>query len=552
MSCGPGLDYLSFMLALSNHLNPPSFESVTILSKHGAWRNTVGIVADALEEGVLSKCQIGKMLDFKNIEVVQANLLTTIPVKGLEVLQHSNVILMMRNFNLIASGSDEEEIIKTKLVELISSLKPDSTIFFIDTKPSMTLFLEVLSKFHGNFLYKPEHLSFKFPISFSEDYREKHGCFPASCARGAIFVWQKLLFFEPGTYFNTFPLNSLTDVNAISKNSLEKASNENDEVLNITKTLKHLILPNNKNLQPDSVGNVKSNSHKNDNIQELVSFSLVNTPKQLEDSQSASIQTLLTTQSIQELSQVNFDEKSCSSHFLKKSSSIDNSFFLGSSKSILLLGESDLLQNSLHSSTIEETYLTSSSQHNAPENNQAVKPTSESKATQTELHQSITNSSPVTGLTERVKRLVSSLENEVQKNIPDRQVNYHLHESPDSSANYSSCSTNYSNNSDVCGPPCCNVYQTEGQNPISCCNYVQMNHAHCCAFRHMMHRCEMHCCRSCVHRCHINHYRPFCKSNIASTVTSLAQPQIVIPLQNVSNDILLQIISAVKSGSKPQ
>ncbi|GBN85853.1 hypothetical protein AVEN_132336-1 [Araneus ventricosus] len=464
---------------------------------------------------------------------------------------------------------------KTKLLELISSLKPETTIFFIDTKPSLTLFLEVLSKFDGKFLFKPEHLSFRVPVTFSEEYKEKNGCLPVVCSRGAFFVWQKLSSFEPDPNFNISPINPPTDVTEISQNSLEKLSNKNEEVLNITKTLKDLILPNNENLQPNSVGNIFSNSLISDNnkslqpsvsdIREAVSAmsSFVNNSKQLEINKSASSQNLATIQSVQELPQVNFDEKSCSSHSLKKSSSIDNSFFQGSSKSVSFLGESDLLQNSLHSSAIEETYQHNITKKkisenkekiNVPKNYQALKPTSESKATQTELHQFTTNSSHVKGLTERVKQLVSSLEHEVQKNTPDGQVNYHLHESPNRSTNYSSCSAHCSNNSDAdIKPQCCNGYQTERKNPASCCNYVQMNHVHCCAVRHnMMHRCEMHCCRSCVHRCHISPHGPFCESNIASTGVSLAQPHIVIPLQNVGDDILLQIISAAKSGSKPQ
>ncbi|GBN04128.1 hypothetical protein AVEN_119004-1 [Araneus ventricosus] len=428
LSCGPGLDYLLFMLALSDHLTLPSFKSVIFLSKHGAWRNTVGIVADALQEGVLSKCGIEKLVSFKNTEVVQTNLLISIPVKGLEALQHSSVILMVKTLNLTAPGTNEEQIIKTKLLDLISSFKPETAIFFIDTKPSLALISEILSKFDGKFLFKPEHLSFRVPVTFSEEYKEKNGCLPVVCSRGAFFVWQKLLSFEPDTNFNISPINPPTDVKEISQNSLEKLSNENEEVLNITKTLKDLILPNNNNLQPNSVGNVFSNSHISDNnkslqtsvsdIREAISAmsSLVNTPKQVEINKSASSQNLVTTRSVQELPQVNFDEKSCSSHSLKKSSSIDNSFFLGSSKSISFLGESDLQQNSLYSSTIEKTYQHNITKKkigenkekiNVPKSNQALKPTSESKATQTELHQSVPNSSTVKGLTERVKRLVS-------------------------------------------------------------------------------------------------------------------------------------------------
>ncbi|GBO34593.1 hypothetical protein AVEN_133539-1 [Araneus ventricosus] len=142
-------------------------------------------------------------------------------------------------------------------------------------------------------------------------------------------------------------------------------------------------------------------------IREAVSVmsSFVNNSKQLDINKSAS------SQSVQELPQVNFDEKSCSSHSLKKSSSIDNSFFQSSSKIVSFLGESDLLRNSLHSSAIEETYQRNVTKKkisenkekiNVPKSYQALKPTSESKTTQTELHQFTTNSSHVKGLTQRV------------------------------------------------------------------------------------------------------------------------------------------------------
>ncbi|GBN76634.1 hypothetical protein AVEN_218486-1 [Araneus ventricosus] len=570
-SCGPGLDYLAFMLALSDHLTHPSFKSLTILSKHGAWRNTVGIIADALQEGVLSKCGIGKLVNFKNAEVVQTNLLAYIPMKGLEALQQSSVIFMVKTLNLAAPGTNEEEIIKTKLLGLISSLKPETAIFFIDTKPSLTLFLEVLTKYDGKFLFKPEHLSFRVPVTFSEEYKEKHGCLPVVCSRGAFFVWQKLSSFEPDPNFNISPINPPTDVKEILQNSLKKSSNEDDEVLNITKTLKDLILSNNKKLQPNSVGDVISGSYINDNIRESVSAtpSLVNTPQQLEINKSASIQTLFTSQSVQkEHSLIHFDEKSCSSPASKKSSSIDHSFIQGSSL-LSFLGESNLVTNyPLYTWTNEETDPKRFSQqiaaekkisknkendNNVPESNQALKPTSESKGTQTDLHQSVSNSSPVKDLTERVKRLVTSLENKVQKNIPDSEMNYHLHGIPNRSTNYSPCSTNSSNNSDVdIKPTCCSGYQTEGDNPTSYCSYAQVNDVHCCAVGHMIHRCEMHCCRSCFHGCHIHPYWPSCENNIVSSGSSLTQPKIVIPFQNISDDMLLQIISAAKSCSKPQ
>ncbi|CAL1280279.1 unnamed protein product [Larinioides sclopetarius] len=558
LSCGPGLDYLSFMLSLSDHLTPPSFKNVTILSKYGAWRNTVGIVADALQEGVLSKSGIGKMVNFKNTEVVQANLLVSIPVKGLEALQHSGVILMVKTLNLISPGTNEEDILKTKLLDLISSMKPETTIFFIDTKPSLTLFLEVLRKFDGKFLFKPEHLSFRVPVTFSEEYKQRNGCLPVVCSRGAFFVWQKMSSFEPNPDFNICPINPPIPLKEIPENSVEKLSPENEEVLSITRTLKDLILPNNKN---DNVFNNSLISDNNRSLQPNVSdirevvptmSNYVNIPKQVDTNKSASIQNLVTTQSVQDLLQFNLDEKNCSSHSLKKSSSIDNSFLLGSSKSIPFLGESDLLQNALYNSTIEETQQftqkkisENKEKINVLKSNLAVKPTLESKATQTEFHQAAANSSAVQGLTDRVKRLISSIENEVQKNIPDGPANNNLHRS----ANYSSCSPNCSNNSDVdIKPQCCNGYHTKRENPISCCNHV-----HCCAVRHnMMHRCEMHCCQSCFHRCNTTSHRTFCENNIACTNASLAQPQIVIPLQNVSNDLLLKIISAAKSGGNPQ
>ncbi|KAF8795827.1 hypothetical protein HNY73_000281 [Argiope bruennichi] len=568
MSCGPGLDYLSFMLALSEHVSPSTFKNITILSKHGAWRNTVGIVADALEEGALSKYGIGKLLNFKNIEVIQSNLLISIPVKGFEALQHSSVILMTKTLNLAAPGSNEEELIKTKLLELISSLKPEATIFCIDTKPSLVLFLEVLSRFHGKFLYKPDHLSFRVPITFSEDYKEKHGCFPVVCARGAFFVWQKLSTVEPHSNIAISPINILTDVKEISQNSLENTTKEDDEVLNITKTLRDLILPSNKNFQHNSLGNVMNDSHVNDNTGELISItsSPFNTPKKLEINKSSSVQTLLDSPSLQEVtSQVNFAEKNCSASSLKKSNSIDNSFFQSSSKNISFLEESDLLQNyPLYNQTKEETYPTilphqipakskvnESKSNTVPKSNQSLKSTLESKATQTELHQFTTNSSHIKDLTERVKRLVSSLENEMQKSISDGQMDYNIHDAPKMNANYTSCSTNHTNKSDVnVTPQCCNGYQTEREHLINFCNCAQMHHDHCCAVRHI-HRCEMHCCKSCIYKCHINPYR-CCENNTASTSTRLAQPQIVIPLQNVNNDVLLQIILAAKSGSEIQ
>ncbi|GFQ93927.1 uncharacterized protein TNCT_468661 [Trichonephila clavata] len=108
-SCGPALDYLSFISALGEHIVLPPFKT-TLLTKYGAWRNTVDIITAMIQKGTLcSYAKLGSSY-YKDVKVVQCDFLENpLSGKGNTALQSAHAVLMIKYLNLAAPESEEEE-----------------------------------------------------------------------------------------------------------------------------------------------------------------------------------------------------------------------------------------------------------------------------------------------------------------------------------------------------------------------------------------------------------------------------------------------------------
>ncbi|KFM72772.1 hypothetical protein X975_08323, partial [Stegodyphus mimosarum] len=73
ISSGPGIEFFAFVMSLKDYKSikiQEFFKSVKILSKFGAWRNTMNIMLDIIEAGEF-KCLEHGILNRKNIDLVQ-------------------------------------------------------------------------------------------------------------------------------------------------------------------------------------------------------------------------------------------------------------------------------------------------------------------------------------------------------------------------------------------------------------------------------------------------------------------------------------------------
>ncbi|GFY47615.1 uncharacterized protein TNIN_366231 [Trichonephila inaurata madagascariensis] len=260
-SCGPALDYLSFISALCEHMALPPFKT-TLLSKYGAWRNTVDIVTAMIQKDALcSYAKLGSSY-YKDVKVVQHDFLeSAFSGKSSTALQSAHVVLMVKCLNLAAPGSKEEGNIKIRLKDMITIMRSEAIVFFVDTKPSLAIFTEILANFLGKFLYNPDHSCYRIP-PVSEAYINTYGSAPVITARGSFFVWQKLGN-ECSPISNISSPKILQTNNKKEKNDVNLGNNDpgsisvfspnalnmSREISDITETLKGLIFSNSNNLE---------------------------------------------------------------------------------------------------------------------------------------------------------------------------------------------------------------------------------------------------------------------------------------------------------------
>lgn len=110
LSVGPGLDYLGFVLAILEYdPSPPNFNGVKIISKHGAWRNTVNLLLEVFrEQGTAFEVEWPN-LKYENVDVIQADLLKRYSGNcEIIAVREANVILMIKTLNLLAAGTNQE------------------------------------------------------------------------------------------------------------------------------------------------------------------------------------------------------------------------------------------------------------------------------------------------------------------------------------------------------------------------------------------------------------------------------------------------------------
>ncbi|GFS76014.1 uncharacterized protein NPIL_302921 [Nephila pilipes] len=583
-TCGPALDYLAFMSALSEHISPPSFKTITILSKHGAWRNTIGFVPDAMMKTAMISYDIPRCFNYENVKVIQNDLLK-LPFsgKGSTALSNAQVILMVKSLNLAASGSEEEENIKLKLKEMITFLRSGATVFFIDTKPSLALFTEILAGLPGKFLYNPVHSTFRVP-SVSESDINAHGCTPIITTRGAFFVWQKTENYcilnsklfpkispickeeKKNEYVGIGNNDTVSTSTEFSLNTSGDALNIVEEISDITKTLKTLIFSDSVNLGTHCMTPTANLLHS-DKEEQSDSGKNNETFMFLQNTEHINTKPLVINQSAVEknpdlsdnIMQNSFTSGNESGYFEKIfPQCFDVKFPLQSSpllgKGNKLLNTSPICNNveiNKASVKLETKKKLNTNSKKDVLNSTCFRPLLQSKAIQTDpsIEEEPNSYSNIKDLTDRVRRLVDSYEKELelQKNC-NHQVHHSTHDAHNKSIFNASCSSRHFCNHDNSCPDakqqCCICNQPQRNTFNNCC----VAQSSCTNGYRMIHCCgTLHCHESHSPRCcHMTPQRMPCENNF----NNLTGPNIVIPLQNINDEILTQIMRAIKTNSK--
>lgn len=77
------------------------------------------------------------------------------------------------------------------LQEFLEALKPGAVLFCIDTKPSIKEITQLLTAFSGKYLLEPTNMSTKIDLEYTDVYKNHFGCLPVVSGRGCFFVWEK-------------------------------------------------------------------------------------------------------------------------------------------------------------------------------------------------------------------------------------------------------------------------------------------------------------------------------------------------------------------------
>ncbi|GIY85444.1 uncharacterized protein CDAR_426121 [Caerostris darwini] len=573
ISCGPGLEYLSFMSTLLEHTTI-SIKDVMILSKHGAWRNTVNIVSDIINEGTLESFGIPKKFNFRNVKVLQADLFNRFPEKGMAVLRDSDIIFMIRSLNL-ANLSDINK--RSKLKEIIVSLKPEATIFFVETKSNSNLISEVLGDLHGKFLYNPINLSYKVPIMFPENFTENHGPLPTLNNRGIFFVWQKMFSSDSDPNLSTSLLKELHIEKTDNKSKDEKnyscdISNKSDVVSSknmslesdtdiSTKIIEELICPKTPELECHGAINIlqsKQEENKSSDLVTVEDFSTCSNDLINDESNSVHIlqQNLHIPGTNSKSSNFADNRKSYSASLIESNDNINLPNVQLSSKNLSSFEEHKLWNsppiklNSEISKTTLESESIEKKESNIFEINHSAKLSLKSEAVQTDKpikEESIALSDTIRCLTERVKQLITSLESElkVQNNCDQPQHFMHKCMGHPSSPVFASKTKNTDSNI----KSSYDANQSHDDDSIDNYDIAQSQSCPCCTHNHMIHSCEMPASNeSCMPKCYFQQPMLSC----SNTNINLTAPSIIIPLENIDMDTLSQIILANKSASKSE
>ncbi|GFS85802.1 uncharacterized protein TNCV_2973451 [Trichonephila clavipes] len=578
-SCGPALDYLSFISALCEHMALPPFKT-TLLSKYGAWRNTVDIVTAMIKKDTL--CSYAKLGSFyyKDVKVVQHDFLeSAFSGKSSSALQSAHVVLMVKCLNLAAPGSKEEGNIKIRLKDMITILRSEAIVFFVDTKPSLAIFTEILANFLGKFLYNPDHSSYRIP-PVSEAYINTYGSTPVVTARGSFFVWQKLgnecspiLNISSPKILQT---NNKKEKDVIlgnndpgsvsikfSPNTSQNALNMSREISAITETLNGLILSNSNNVESHPM-TTATNLLQNDKGEDSDTEKDTKTSRCIQNSEYISTKSLSINQFPVEKCENLFDSASHNDSSNLQTKIPTCSDLKVSLPSPSLLGKDCKLGNSspLCNSNVETNEISAQLKTEKKKlkkkdksvlNIKSLKPALQSKAVQTDPSTSIEPSSysdDIKGLTDKVRGLVASYERELEL----QNCNYQTHHSTHHTCNKSSFNASCSGHDFYCGNnsspdsklECCSGHQFERKSTFNNCNF---SHCSCANKYRMIHCCGgSHCHESLALRCcHMATQSIPCRNNFSN----LAGPNIVIPLQNINGDILTQIVTAIKTNSEP-
>ncbi|GIY95702.1 uncharacterized protein CEXT_540731 [Caerostris extrusa] len=545
-----------------------SIKDVMILSKHGAWRNTVNIVSDVINEGTLESFGIPKKFNFRNVKVLQADLFNRFPEKGIAVLRDSDIIFMIRSLNLPNLSDINKE---SKLKAIIVSLKPGATIFFVETKSNSNLISEVLGDFHGKFLYNPNNLSYKVPIIFPENFTENHGPLPTLNNTSTFFVWQKMFSSDSGLDVSTSLLKELHIEKTDNKSKDEKnyssdISNKSDVVSSknmslesdtdiSTKITEELICPKTPELECHGAINILQSKQEENKSSD---FSIRS--NDLINDESNSVHILPQNQHIPGANSKssNFidNNKSYSASLIESNDNINLSNVRLSSHNLSSFEEHKLWDSPpiKLNSEISKTTLDSESiekkESNIFEINHSAKLSLKSEAVQTDKpikEESIALSDTIRCLTERVKQLITSLESElkVQNNCDQPQhFMYKCMGHPSSPVSVSK-----TKNTDSNIKSSYDANQSRGDDSIDNCDIAQSQSCPCCTHNHMIHTCEMPASNeSCMTKCYFQQPMLSC----SNTNINLTAPSIIIPLENIDMDTLSQIILTNKSASKSE
>ncbi|KAG8192035.1 hypothetical protein JTE90_025301 [Oedothorax gibbosus] len=610
----PGLDFVGFMLAVLEYDSlPPNFE-VKVLSKTGAWRNTSNLILEVLNDPFSGSEFSKKPLQYQNLNVVQSDFLKNFSFADLTAAGEADVIFMMKTLNLLAHGAPQEGRLVQMFKEFVASLRPEAIIFCLDTEPSIDVLTQAIFHFPGKFLYGPRIHTAQLHTTFPEfnghsPTSSARGVFfvwqkspdtlssNVSAINASIGTKSKDNMIRVDTSFNKSNVSSVENVSNTDvkdsndlnlpwmelKSFWQRSSPKTKEVLKTLMLTDEESLEHINDLMLRKYGSSDKNSLKtfqNSGVEDLKTSKkeeVGKTRRRLRRRRKKEVG-LNATEAVKsgggqanvgpsqselhdDLSMNNqrniynnYDmysytngspPSSCDSSFTCENIQFEEFLSLCKNTSSCKISAVDL-GNWPCGSAYQELSEKKSKEIFMPEEN--LKLSFENKSIQTDgLLDSTTVPSSITALTNRIRQLTISLESASQQNVSSNGDFFPFTQPNGGCHNHSYC-----DDKPTCSKQSLNMGFNEQDSLPSYhrdapCQKMGRNYScHCSHNNRCMNCCFQHCCTQPIPRCSLL----CCHQSEENYMAKVTSPNIVIPLHNISDDTLMQIVSILKSESK--
>lgn len=121
LNTGPALDYIAFLLSYQHCGKFPTlFKDIKVISKHGAWRNTVNFMHQIVTEGNFRNLPIPAL---GKIEVIQGDPFKDFTQKVKDPICNADILIMMKKFNLQEASCNQDIINSFQVIFLLNYSK---------------------------------------------------------------------------------------------------------------------------------------------------------------------------------------------------------------------------------------------------------------------------------------------------------------------------------------------------------------------------------------------------------------------------------------------